>query len=317
MLSYFFVGFSDLNWIKDVERNKKMLYRILVLISDISCLLPSGITRFIGKILGELTWLIVPKKRKAMAVRNIKRCLNYSQDEAYTVAKKSWTRFGTMIMEVLRFKIICPNIEKYVTIIGEENIQKAIACGKGGVIATAHSGNWEIIGAALTNKGMKIAGVAQHQRNEDVNKFINYCRSFTNMHITDKLDIKEMMKMLSQKYFIGLIMDQDGGSTGILMPFFGHEASCVQGPAVMSRFKSAPILPVFITEDRPGHHILVVEEPVFTEHTKDKPADIYDMMYSLSQRLEKHIRQYPSEWFWLHDRWKYVEKKKKEANNLQ
>ena len=38
----------------------------------------------------------------------------------------------------------------------------------GGVIATAHSGNWEIIGAALTHKGMKIAGVAQHQRNEGV-----------------------------------------------------------------------------------------------------------------------------------------------------
>lgn len=43
--------------------------------------------------------------------------------------------------------------------------------GNGGVIATAHSGNWEIIGAALTHKGMKIAGVAQHQRNEGVNNF--------------------------------------------------------------------------------------------------------------------------------------------------
>lgn len=294
-----------------------MLYRILVLISDICCLLPASITRCIGKIIGELTWLVVPRKRKDMAIKNVKRCLNYSEEQAVGVAKKSWTRFGPMIMEVLRFKIICRDIEKYVTIIGEENIQEAVNYGKGGVIATAHSGNWEIIGAALTNKGMKIAGVAQHQRNEDVNKFINYCRAFTNMHITDKLDIKEMMKMLSQKYFIGLIMDQDGGDTGILMPFFGYEASCVQGPAVMSRFKSAPILPVYITEDRPGHHILYVGKPVFTEHTKDKQADIYNMMYSLTKRLEKHIKAHPHEWFWLHDRWKYAEKKKKEANRLQ
>ncbi len=294
-----------------------MLYHVLKSISDICCLLPECFTRFIGRILGEITWLVVPKRRKNMAVRNIKRCLNYSQKEAEFIAKKSWIRFGPMIMEVLRFKVICRDIEKYVTIIGEENIQKAIACGKGGVIATAHSGNWEIIGAALTNKGMKIAGVAQHQRNESVNKFINYCRSFTNMHITDKLDIKEMMKMLAQKYFIGLIMDQDGGSTGILMPVFGYEASCVQGPAVMSRFKSAPILPVFITEDRPGHHILTVKEPIFTEHTKNKQADIYNMMQSLTLQLEEHIRKYPTEWFWLHDRWKYAEKKKKQANNLQ
>lgn len=222
-----------------------------------------------------------------------------------------------MIMEVFRFKVICKDIDKYVTVIGEENIQKAIAYNKGGVIATAHSGNWEIIGAALTHRGMKIAGVAQHQRNENVNNFINYCRAFTKMHITDKLDIREMMKMLGEKYFIGLIMDQDGGSTGILMPVFGYEASCVQGPAVMSRFKSAPILPTFITEDRPGHHVLTVLEPVFTNKSKDKEADIYNMMADLTHLVENHIRKHPEEWFWLHDRWKYVEKKKKESNNLQ
>lgn len=248
-----------------------------------------------------------------MAIHNIERCLKVSTDKAEQIAKKSWTRFGPMIMEVLRFKVICKNIDKYVTIKGEENIKKAMSYENGGVIATAHSGNWEIIGAALTHKGMKIAGVAQHQRNEGVNNFINYCRAFTGMHITDKLDIKEMMKMLGQKYFIGLIMDQDGGSTGIIMPFLGYEASCVQGPAVMSRFKSAPILPAFITEDkkRPGHHILTVLEPAFTAKTKDKQKDIYDMMASLTSLVEQHIRDYPEEWFWLHDRWKYVERKKK------
>lgn len=296
-----------------------MLYRILRLVSDICCILPASAAKLIGKALGAATWPAVPKKRRQMAVRNIMRCLKMDEHQAQQTARRSWTRFGPMIMEVLRFKKICPAIDEYVTVVGAENIQKAIECGRGGVIATAHSGNWEIIGAALTHRGMKITGVAQHQRNEDVNRFINYCRSFTGMHITDKLDIKEMMRMLGKKYFIGLIMDQDGGATGIPMPVFGYEASCVQGPAVMSRFKSAPILPVFITEDprRAGHHILYVHEPVFTEHTKDKDADIYNMMHYLTELLEEHIKKHPSEWFWLHDRWKYAEKKKKQANNLQ
>ena len=145
-----------------------MLYHSLVLLSNICCVLPEGFTRFIGKIIGNLTWYLVPKKRKVMAVNNIKRCLKVDEVRANQIAKKSWTRFGPMVMEVLRFKIICRDIEKYVTIIGEENIKKAMECDVGGVIATAHSGNWEIIGAALTHKGMKIAGVAQHQRNEQV-----------------------------------------------------------------------------------------------------------------------------------------------------
>ncbi|CBL05295.1 Bacterial lipid A biosynthesis acyltransferase [Megamonas hypermegale ART12/1] len=35
------------------------------------------------------------------------------------------------------------------------------------------------------------------------------------------------------------------------------------------------------------------------------------MMASLTSLVEQHIRDYPEEWFWLHDRWKYVERKKK------
>lgn len=65
-----------------------MLYHILVLISNICCLLPAGVVRFIGKILGELTWLVVPKKRKKMAQRNIQRCLNVSSKEANRIAKR-------------------------------------------------------------------------------------------------------------------------------------------------------------------------------------------------------------------------------------
>lgn len=101
-----------------------MLYHILVFLSDICCLLPASVARFIGKILGELTWIVVPKKRKQMAIHNIERCLKVSTDKAEQIAKKSWTRFGPMIMEVLRFKVICKNIDKYVTIKGEENIKK-------------------------------------------------------------------------------------------------------------------------------------------------------------------------------------------------
>ena len=40
-------------------------------------------------------------------------------------------------------------------------------------------------------------------------------------------------------------------------------------------------------------------------------------MYDLTKMVEEHIKRYPEEWFWLHDRWKYAERKKKEANNLQ
>lgn len=286
-----------------------MLYYLLKIVEKIICFLPENIAMILGKIFGKITWLLVPKKRKIMAIDNIKRSLNLDEKKAKEIAKSSWVRFGPMFVEVLRFSKIKNNLDKYVKIIGKENIDKANSYGKGGIIATCHSGNWELIGMILSQNGLKIAGVAQRQRNKDVNRFINECRAHTGMHITDKLDIKEMMKMLSDKYFIGLIMDQDGGSTGVIMEFLGKKASCVQGPAILSRYKDAPILPVFITEDKEkGSHILYVDEPIFTPRTKDKGKDVLDTLTILNKKVEDHIKMHPEEWFWLHDRWKYVNK---------
>ena len=39
--------------------------------------------------------------------------------------------------------------------------KKALALGRGGIIATAHSGNWELLGGALALHGFPIVGVAQ------------------------------------------------------------------------------------------------------------------------------------------------------------
>ena len=61
-----------------------------------------------------------------MAIHNIERCLKVSTDKAEQIAKKSWTRFGPMIMEVLRFKVICKNINKYVTIKGRRKYKKKL-----------------------------------------------------------------------------------------------------------------------------------------------------------------------------------------------
>ena len=60
-----------------------MLYHILVFLSDICCLLPASVARFIGKILGELTWIVVPKKRKQLISTKIEIII-----KTYVLAKE-------------------------------------------------------------------------------------------------------------------------------------------------------------------------------------------------------------------------------------
>ncbi len=282
-----------------------MSYYISKLFSHIICLLPNIINRGIGSFLGELTWLLVPKKRKKMAVSNILQCLHVTPAKAAQIAKKSWTRFGQMLIEVLLYPKIKQNIDRYAVIEGREHLEEALALGRGGIIATAHSGNWELLGGALAMNGFSIVGVAKKQRNMD--RFINEYREMIGMHVTYKTGVREMIQMLGQGWLIGLLMDQDAGSNGTIVKFFNRDTACVQGPASLARFKNAPILPVFITGNKDGTHTIHIYKALFVEQTKNKQDDIAKMTVQLTNMIETHIQNYPEEWFWLHDRWKSVE----------
>ncbi len=281
-----------------------MLYYIMKFFSRICCLLPRSFCLWLGNLLGQVTWVLVPDRRKRMAIDNVKKCLMLTENEAASIAKKSWTRFGYMIIEVLRFPLMKNNITDYVRIEGREHMEKALALGRGGIIATAHSGNWELLGGALALSGFPIVGVAQKQTNAAMNKFINEYRRLVGMHITYKTGVREMITMLADGWVIGLLMDQrTNPRDGVILKFFGRDTPCVPGPASLARFKNAPILPVFITQQPDGTHLLKIYEPVFVEKTKDKHEDIKRTTAVLTQLIETHIRKYPEEWFWLHDRW--------------
>ena len=116
--------------------------------------------------------------------------------------------------------------------------------------------------------------------------------------------------MLAQGWFIGLIMDQDPAKRdGVLVEFFGQPTNYFTGAAGMGRFRRAPIFPAFMhRDDATGRHTLIVAPPIYTDHTKDKRADIQRTTQRLAALTEAHIRKYPEEWFWLHDRWKSIRK---------
>ncbi len=284
-----------------------MMYYLARLVSWIACNLPEGMAEAIGNFLGGLTWCVVPGWRKKMAKDNIMMCLGVDEKEAERIAKASWVRFGPMLMEVLRFPKMVKNLTERVEIVGDgaKLLHDGLALGKGAIIATAHSGNWELMGGALSAMGFPIVGVAQKQKEADFDRFINEYRRMVGMHITYKGDVREMYDMLKKGWIIGLLMDQDISiRDGIVFDWFGRPTNFVQGPGAFARYRGAPLFPGYIHRLPNGNHQIIIYPPIFVQKTNDKHKDIREAMEKVSVVLEKHIRQYPEEWFWMHDRWK-------------
>lgn len=282
-----------------------MLYRFVKILSAAMSMLPNNVRRCIGKVLGIICWQIVPRKRKKMAIENIMISLSVDQSQAAHIAKQSTARFGNMFLEVLCLpKIKKGNIENYVHLEGREYLIEALSHGKGTVLATAHSGNWELLGAGLAMHGFPIVGVAQKQTNPDMDKFINEYRNMSGMEMLYKSGVRDMVKVLGEGRIVGILMDQDAQREGVMVEFFGRLASTPQGAAALARLKDAPIVPMFITENNDGTHTLMIHPPVWVEKTSNREQDIFITTQHLTAIIEKHIRQYPHEWFWLHNRWK-------------
>ena len=282
-----------------------MLYRFVKVLSSVTRMLPQIVWRTAGNLFGEVCWLLVPGKRKAMAIDNIMRSLSLDEKQAMRIAKKSTTRFGKMFMEVLYLpKLNKDNIKKYVHIEHPEYLSEALAQGKGAVLATAHSGNWELLGASLAMYGFPLVAVVQKQTNADMDKFINENRTKAGMHVTYKTGVRDMIRLLGEGQIIGLLMDQDAHD-GVFVKFFGRVASTPPGAAALSRMKEAPIVPAFITEKADGTHAVILYPPVWGQKTHNREEDILVTTQQLTGIIEQHIRTAPHEWFWLHNRWKH------------
>lgn len=282
-----------------------MAYYVARIVSWLCCLLSHRVSDGVGNFLGRLTWPLVPSRRRRMAVENVRDCLGVETEEALRIAKASWVRFGPMLFEVMRFPVLKPHFLEIVEIEGLEYLREGLSLGRGVVFATAHSGNWELMGGVLAAAGFPIVGVAMRQKEAGFDRFINEYRRGVGMHITYKDNVREMFHLLRDGWIIGLLMDQDSDRrSGIVFDWFGRPTNFVQGPAALARSQNAPIVPGFMHRLPDGRHRLRFYPPIFVKRTKDKAADIRAAMEEVSQTLEQHIRLYPEEWFWLHDRWK-------------
>lgn len=292
----------------------KGTYALLKGLSCFSCRLsPQGAEKM-GRILGEIFWFLVPAKRKRLAEKNILRTgITKDRGKAREMARQSALRFGPMAVDMFRFPLLnSNNIHDIITIEGTEYLDALKKEGKGCILAANHCGNWEIEGAALALLGYPLLAVGMKQKNEGFDRFIREYRSISGETVEYKTGVRDMYRRLKQGYFVALLCDQDPGAAGILSNFFGEPTLTPTGPAHFSRLCQVPILMLLIHHTEGGHYHIVLEPPFYTDRNLPKKEAVLKMTDLVNSRLENWIRTYPEEWFWLHNRWKWTDRLRKQ-----
>ena len=170
---------------------------------------------------------------------------------------------------------------------------------------SGHFGNWELLAGYFGIKGYPVNVLARRLRYDKYDNFINSLRRGMGVNVIYRDDSpKAILKILKEGQSLAILADQDISSVdGVFIDFFGHPAYTPTAPVALALATAVPIIPMFIVRERSGHRIYV-EEPLELEITGNKETDLRMNTQKWSKVEEAYIRKYPSQWVWIHDRWK-------------
>ncbi len=283
-------------------------YYLIKIVSRFLCVAPAWVSKSLGSLLGNLALIFAPAWRKKMAAANIRECLGVSGTDAACIADASLYRFGRMAVEFLRFPLLKPtNLDEFVEFEGLENLREAAAKDRGVIIATAHFGNWELLGAAISLLGYDMLSIARKQNNGSMDRFVNEYRQSVGQKIAynrGRHGLMAISRALREKKFLGILYDQDTNDDGVCLKLFGKDSVIPLGSAAFSRLYGTPVVPAFIHNREDGKSVVKVYPALYAGCSEDKNADCVAVTEKLAAILEEEISSDPSMWFWVHDRWK-------------
>ncbi len=262
---------------------------------------------FLGGALGTIAFRVLGKHRE-IAHKNLERALGpaLSAKEKERIARGVFRHLAIMLFEFTRLPWLSRGrMEGLVKWSGLENMDRALARGRGVIILTAHFGNWELLGACLGLAGYRSEVVVRKLDNELFERFVTWVRTRSgNNMIYKKAAMRRLLKSLSANSAVTILIDQNAKRReGFFVDFFGLPACSNKGPALLALASGAPVVPVFIRRQGLGH-LIEVQQEVEVADTGDREKDAAVNTARFAKVVEEMVRRHPEEWFWVHNRWK-------------
>jgi len=190
---------------------------------------------------------------------------------------------------------------------GLDHLDAASKSGRGVILFTGHVGAWELSSFALSLFDHPLSFLVRRIDNPKIEALVDRARIRRGNRTVDKRSAaREILRILQAGGTLGILVDLNTlDREGIFVDFFGRPASTTFTLAKLALRTGALVLPVFVPWDEQRQRfVLKIEAPLAFTSTGDEQDDVRRFTQLFTSVVERYVRQYPSQWLWIHRRWK-------------
>jgi predicted LPLAT superfamily acyltransferase len=232
--------------------------------------------------------------------------MRYGRVKSLVMLYRNYYRFGQTLIDKV---VVMAGIRNRFTyhFDGEENLHKMAALKKGGLLLSAHLGNWEIAGHFLKRLQTRIHIVMFDGEHRQIKNYLEQVTGKRNMNIIvikdDISHIYEINEAFKNNELVCMHADRFvEGNKSITGNFLGENAQFPIGPFVLAATFKVPVSFVFAFKETDRHYHLYASE--IMEYAKGPRDVIMGQIFSdFLMQMETKVKQYPEQWFNYYNFW--------------
>lgn len=269
----------------------------------LSAKLPYRLLLAMGTALGWLGYYLTPRRRRITRTNIRKVYPDIDEDEVRRLVKRCFYSATIALFEAaLAWWGSDRKLRPMLHIEGLEHLRAAEKRGKGVILLGGHWTTIEILGRMLAYHADNIHTTYKPAHNHLFEAIMTRNRARMNKGIVASSDMRGILKLLKNRQLLWYAPDQDFGiERSVFAPFMGIQTATLTMTARLAKVSGAPVVPLY-SERLPGHQGYRVRLGAILENfpTGD---DVRDAT-TVNRALEDQVKRTPSQYLWIHRRFK-------------
>ena len=264
----------------------QFIYRIIFLI-------PGRIPLYFMWLGAQVTYLIVKLTPVRGETANNFR-LFFPTRNCEQLADKLLKNTAFAIFEILCTPFFRPKHKREINeVINIENVEEGLKEGKGVLMPSIHSGNYEIVPTALAHKNFKMTGILRATE-DPLFEIVNKARSANGMKLVNVLEkdmYQKTLKALKENNIICTLLDTGAlESKHEMMPLLGQQVPVATGWLTLAQRSGCFVVPTIIWKEGSKNHIKYFDKFQVTSSNR------LEQMERLRKAYEDFIKEKPEQW---------------------